>query len=62
MIQENEIIKRLTAKIECQRDTLPMKPETAIYVVRILASHIREMVRDALNEAKREWTAKERQQ
>lgn len=62
MSKESALVKQLTAKIECRRDTLPMKPETAITVVRILASDIHEIIRDAVNDARREWLKRSRQE
>jgi hypothetical protein len=54
-----EITKTLTARMELRRDQLPLKVETAAFVIKLLAGDIREMIRGEINEAKREWMDRE---
>jgi hypothetical protein len=57
-----EVCKRLIARMELQRDRLPMKSETAAHVIKLLAPDIRELIRGEIADAKREWERRSLQQ
>jgi hypothetical protein len=47
---------RLKAQIELHRDKLPVTEDQAMSVVRLLAPHIMDIMRDNVADAKRDWT------
>jgi hypothetical protein len=57
VIREDELVKRLTAYLECKVH-LPMAPETAAYVVRALAPKIAKIVKEEVAEDRRKRPAK----
>jgi hypothetical protein len=50
MIALPELVKILVAKLELRRDELPMKCETAAYVVKMLAPDIRDIMREVVRD------------
>lgn len=56
MISEVQLMARLKAQIELGRDRLSVNMDQAMQVARLLAPHIRDIIRDGIADAKREWT------
>lgn len=58
MITEVALTKRLVAHVE-QQAGLPMKPETAVYIVRVLSRKILSIVKEEVAEDRRARKGKE---
>jgi len=56
VISEVQLMARLKAQIELGRDRLSVNMDQAMQVARLLAPHIRDIIRDGIADAKREWT------
>jgi hypothetical protein len=54
-VTEVNLVRRLRAAVELDY-RIPMKIESALYVIRALAPSILALMREELVEAKREWT------
>ena len=59
MIRQQDLVKRMEAQIQIGSDRLTMKPETAVFVVRLLAPYLMDIIREEIAEARREWNARE---
>lgn len=55
---EVEIVRRLRAQLELDY-RIPMKIDSAVYVLRAIAPHVVAIVREEVNEARRRWDARE---
>lgn len=62
MIRDVNLLKMLVARIESGEVRLPMSEQTAMYVIKAIVPAILDIMKTEIAEAKREWTAKERQQ
>lgn len=58
MLTETELLRRMRAMVETNADKLPMTTQTAVFVVKLLAPHILDVIREAVADAKRDWNAR----
>lgn len=61
MISEPDLMRLLIAKIECDPSLWSIR-ETLKHGMKRMMPVFMRLLRDEINEAKREWTAKERQE